>query len=170
VTPDAHRVVRWVLGLVMAAVLVVAGVTTLLVGVAVAVARDSAGAGLAGQAPATVLEARSRGSGTDGFATDLEVRFTPAGGAALVTGVRWNGSEAPRVGDRFTVAYDPGDPDHVRPFDEIDPTGGWAAEWHPAPWIVSGALCVLLALLAVWATSRWARRAPASPAARVRAG
>jgi len=144
-----------VVGLVVAAGLVLAGVASLLVGVAVAVARDTAGAGLTGQARATVLATDY----TDDGAT-VRVRFAPADGASTEADVDWTATDAPRPGDLFTVAFDPGDPARdPRPYEDVDPTGGWAAEWQPTPWYVGGALGAGLALLTVVATSRWVARA-----------
>jgi hypothetical protein len=69
-------------------------------------------------------------------------------------------TDAPRPGDTLSVAFDPGDPAHdVRPFDEVDPTGGWAAEWQPLPWYAGGVLGAAVALLVLVATARWAGRA-----------
>jgi hypothetical protein len=144
-----------VAGLVVAAALVLAGVSSLLVGVAVAVARDSAGAGLTGQAEATVLATDY----TDDGATIL-VRFEPADGEATQADVEWTATDAPRPGETFTVAFDPGDPARdPRRFQDVDPTGGWAAEWQPVPWYVGAGLGAALALVTVVATARWAGRA-----------
>ena len=151
---------RWVVGVVLAAAVALAGVASLLVGVAVAVARDSAGAGLAGQAEATVL-ATDR---TDDGVT-VRVRFAPEDGATTEAVVDWTAGDAPRPGDHVAVAFDPGRPAHEpRPFRDVDPTGGWAAEWHAAPWYAGGALGAVVALVVVVTTGRWAARArPARP-------
>jgi hypothetical protein len=146
--------VRWAGGLALAAVVAVAGVASLLVGLAVGLARDSAGAELTAQADATVLAMAD----TDDGAT-LRVRFAPAPGTSLETDVTWTATDAPRPGDRLTVAYDPGDPSLARPYADIDPTGGWAAEWHPAPWIAGGVIGGLAAVGIVVVTARWASRA-----------
>jgi hypothetical protein len=147
---------RWVVGLVVAAAVVLAGVASLLFGVAVAVARDSAGAGLTGQAPATVLATDHRDDG----GTTLRVRFDPAEGRTTDADVDWRATDAPRAGGRLTVAFDPGDPARdPRPFQDVDPTGGWAAEWQPVPWYAGAGLGAVAALVAVVATGRWAARA-----------
>ena len=146
---------RWVTGLVVAAGLALAGVASLLVGVAVAVARDGAGAGLTGQAHATVLATDF----TDG-ATNVLVWFDPGDGATTSADVEWTATDPPRPGDQVTVAYDPDDPARARPAADVDPTGGWAAEWQPAPWYVGGGVGLFLALATVVAAARWAARRP----------
>jgi hypothetical protein len=156
------RAWRWVIGLTVAAAVVLAGVASLLVGLAVAVGRDSAGAGLTGQAEATVLATDYTGDGAR-----VLVRFEPAEGEATEADVAWTASDAPRPGDHLTVAFDPGRPARdPRPFADVDPTGGWAAEWHPGPWYAGGALGAVAALVAVVATGRWAARARAARPAR----
>jgi hypothetical protein len=141
---------RWVTGLVVAAVLALAGVASLLVGVAVAVARETAGAGATEH--------------TDDGAT-VRVRFAPDDdGTTTEAEVDWTATEAPSRGEELTVAFDPGDPAREpRPFEDVDPTGGWAAEWHPVPWYAGGGLGAGLALLTVVVTSRWVARATRSP-------
>lgn len=146
---------RWVAGTLLAVAMVLAGVSSALAGVAIALARDSAGADLTGQATARVEGARDD---PGEIRTDLTVTYRPPGGGEVRTVVAWHASDAPRPGGTLTVAYDPAHPADARPFGEIDPTGGWAAEWHPLPWLAGGGLGLAAALAVLVATSRWARR------------
>jgi len=149
------RAARWAVGLALAAVVALAGVASLLVGLAVAVGRDSAGAGLTGQAEATVLATDYTEDGAR-----ILVRFEPAAGEPTEAYVDWKASDAPRPGDHLTVAFDSGRPARdPRPFADVDPTGGWAAEWQPVPWYAGAGLGAVAALVAVVATGRWAARA-----------